>query len=74
MWFELPEDASWAAKGHVVAWDQFEMPWAGRGVLPGTGQRGELGITELKAKTEGLEVEATGRSSGRPLRAWVPRS
>ncbi|NKI26919.1 DUF4981 domain-containing protein [Arenibacter sp. 6A1] len=25
--FVLKEDASWAKKGHEVAWEQFEMPW-----------------------------------------------
>lgn len=25
--FELADNTEWAAKGHVVAWDQFEMPW-----------------------------------------------
>ncbi|MCQ2073099.1 MAG: DUF4981 domain-containing protein [Bacteroidaceae bacterium] len=23
----LPEDRIWAGKGHVMAWDQFELPW-----------------------------------------------
>jgi beta-galactosidase len=25
--FALPQETLWAAKGHIVAWDQFEMPW-----------------------------------------------
>lgn len=25
--FTLAEDTSWAAKGHIVAWDQFQLPW-----------------------------------------------
>ncbi len=25
--FRLKEDASWAKKGHEVAWDQFQLPW-----------------------------------------------
>jgi len=25
--FALAEDKPWGGKGHVVAWDQFEMPW-----------------------------------------------
>jgi len=25
--FELAQDTAWAPKGHVVAWDQFEMPF-----------------------------------------------
>jgi beta-galactosidase len=25
--FTLPDDTPWAAKGHEVAWEQFELPW-----------------------------------------------
>ena len=28
IFFELAEDALWANAGHVVAWDQFKVPWA----------------------------------------------
>ena len=27
--FDLARDTTWAAKGHIVAWEQFEMPWRG---------------------------------------------
>jgi beta-galactosidase len=26
--FVLPEDTSWAAAGHRIAWDQFRLPWS----------------------------------------------
>jgi beta-galactosidase len=32
--FALAADASWAKKGHVVAWDQFAMSYGGRAAAP----------------------------------------
>ena len=28
IWFELEEDTPWAKKGHVIAWDQYKLPWS----------------------------------------------
>ncbi len=32
--FALAQDASWASRGHVVAWDQFQMPFAAPAAEP----------------------------------------
>ena len=32
--FTLKAMQPWAAKGHVLAWDQFEMPWRGAPLMP----------------------------------------
>ncbi|MFL6256531.1 MAG: glycoside hydrolase family 2 TIM barrel-domain containing protein [Pyrinomonadaceae bacterium] len=32
--FALAADASWAKRGHVVAWDQFALPYGGREAAP----------------------------------------
>ena len=38
----------WCPKGHIAAWEQFKMPWAGRGTLPPAGRKGELSVKTLK--------------------------
>ncbi|MGQ9588669.1 MAG: glycoside hydrolase family 2 TIM barrel-domain containing protein [Planctomycetota bacterium] len=65
--FALAEDASWAPRGHVVAWDQFEMPWerarpaarSARGSPPAF----EDGPETVRISGDGFEV-SVGKKTG----------
>jgi beta-galactosidase len=48
--FALAADTSWAKRGHVVAWDQFAMPYGGRAVPAGDAAAGPaLAVEETNA-------------------------
>lgn len=46
--FELPEPASWAPAGHVVAWDQIVMPWTVDARAPADAPHGDVALTEVE--------------------------
>ena len=65
--FTLAKAKPWAAKGYVVAWDQFEMPWrqAAPAALGGGSEPPVLKTTEDKLLVSGEGwTAAIGRASG----------
>jgi beta-galactosidase len=54
--FALADEASWAPKGHVVAWDQFEMPYKG----PAAAAEDAAAMPALKVEESGDGFTVTG--------------
>lgn len=54
--FTLAEDASWAKKGHVVAWDQFELPFKA-----GAGKVAVDSMPTVELNQAGDSIKVTGK-------------
>jgi beta-galactosidase len=63
--FRLPNDTAWAARGHVVAWDQFALPHKFK--APDFSGKGKVALREdagaIVVEGEGFSVEI-GKKSG----------
>jgi beta-galactosidase len=55
--FALADDASWAEKGHVVAWDQFEIPFD----VPTAPSVAIADMPTLKLRDSDAAIKVTGR-------------
>ncbi|MBN2593825.1 MAG: DUF4981 domain-containing protein [Sedimentisphaerales bacterium] len=55
--FALADDTSWAAKGHVVAWEQFEIPFD----VPRTPSVDTAAMSPLKLQESDASLKITGR-------------
>ncbi len=53
----LKQDECWAKKGHVVAWEQVDLPWKREEALPLPAPEGELAVSENDSL---LTVEGEG--------------
>lgn len=47
----------WCGAGHVVAWEQFKMPWTGRGALPSPSATGKVTRSGARVRLGGSGVE-----------------
>ena len=56
--FALADDASWAEKGHVVAWDQFEIPFD----VPAAPSVATADMPPLKLRDSDAAIKVTGKS------------
>jgi beta-galactosidase len=63
----LASNESWAAAGHVVAWEQFKLPIAGEAIAPRSGEMPALAVEETESQVvvsnKGFAV-TIGRESG----------
>jgi len=50
--FALKESLPWAPRGHVVAWDQFELPTSHREIPTVNGAMGQLAVIESESEIE----------------------
>jgi len=58
--FALAEDAPWAARGHVVAWEQFKMPFD----VPPAPSTNVAAMEPLKLRESVRSVQVTGNNFG----------
>lgn len=65
--FALAEDQIWAPRGHVVAWDQFAMPWKPSSRQPRAQRGSPLEVEEsadaIRVRGEGFSV-SVGKQTG----------